>query len=262
MPIIKGKLLLEAGAQFGHSTSRWNPKMEPYILGKRNRIHIINLRETVKGVVAAYYYVRKLVSEGKLVLFVGTKRQAQEVIVDKAKMCEMPYVAERWLGGTLTNLQTINKRVERLEYLENLVETGEINTFSKKMQSALNREMRKMKRNLDGIRKMNTLPSALFIVDPKHDHTAVREAIRLGLPVIAMLDTDADPDDVDLPIPANDDAIRSIELIAGKIAEACKEGRDIFVKHPEIAKKLKEEETQRQVAASQQGLPAFSASGR
>ncbi len=262
MAVIKAKDLLEAGAQFGHSTSRWNPKMEPYILAKRHRIHIINLRETVRGVVASYFFVRKLVSEGRTILFVGTKRQAQDVIASQAKRCEMPYVAERWLGGSLTNHETINKRVARLEELERMNETGELNTFSKKMQSALNRERKKMFRNLDGIRKMHKLPAALFIVDPKHDHTAVREAIRLRLPIIAMLDTDADPDEIDLPIPANDDAMRSIELIAGKMAEACLEGKNILQANPELAKRVQQAEAQKAMATSQQGLPAFSAAGR
>ncbi|MBI3830670.1 MAG: 30S ribosomal protein S2 [Planctomycetes bacterium] len=262
MPIILAKDLLTAGAQFGHSTSHWNPKMAPYILGKRNKIHIINLRETVKGVVAAYHYTKKLIAQGKQILFVGTKRQAQELIETHARRAGMPYVKERWLGGTLTNLETIHTRVERLIELEKMVETGEMNTHSKKMQSSLKRELRKIKRNLDGIRGMHRLPGALFVVDPKHDHTAVREATRLGVPIMAVLDTDADPDEVDLPIPANDDAIRSIDLIVGRIADACLEGANFRKEHPEIARKVQEEEYQRQVAATSQSMAAYTAGAR
>ncbi|MCK6474588.1 MAG: 30S ribosomal protein S2 [Planctomycetes bacterium] len=263
MAIVKAKDLLDAGAQFGHSTSRWNPKMDPYILGKRNKIHIINLRETVKGVVAAHYFVRKVVAEGGQILFVGTKRQAQEVVVTHAKRCEMPYVAERWLGGTLTNLDTVLARVRRLIELEKLNETGEINQFSKKMQSTLNRELRKIKRNLDGIRTMERLPGALFVVDPKHDAIAVKEAVRLGLPVIGMLDTDADPDEIDVPIPANDDALRSIDLVVGKIADAVTQGIQYRKEHPELARRAQERKFQATAAvADQQGLGGISFGGR
>ncbi len=224
MPIINAKDLLATGAHFGHRTSRWNPKMEPYILGKKNKIHIINLRETVRGIVAAYHYCSKIVGEGKQVLFVGTKRQAREIVTMHAQRCGMPYVAERWLGGSMTNLETIRKRVSRLIELEGFDATGEINTYSKKMQSSLNREKRKIKRNLDGIRTMQKLPGALFIIDPRLEHNAVMEARRLAIPVIAMLDTDADPTLIDLPIPANDDAIRSIDLVVAKVADGCLEG--------------------------------------
>lgn len=227
MPIVNAKDLLAAGAQFGHRTSRWNPKMEPYILGKRNKIHIINLRESVRGIVAAYYFCRKVVSEGKQVLFVGTKRQAREIIAREAQRCGMPYASERWLGGTLTNLSTIRLRVQRLIELEGFDATGEINTYSKKMQSSLNREKRKIKRNLDGIRAMHALPGVLFIIDPTQEHNALLEARRLGIPVIGMLDTDADPTQVDLPIPANDDAIRSIDIVTMKVADGCLEGKNL-----------------------------------
>lgn len=262
MPVILAKDLLQAGAQFGHSTSHWNPKMAPYILGKKNKIHIINLRETVKGVVAAFHYVKKLVAQGRQVLFVGTKRQAQELVEMHGRRAGMPYVKERWLGGTLTNLETIHLRVQRLLELEKMIETGEINQHSKKMQSSIKRELRKIKRNLDGIRTMHKLPAALFVIDPKHDHTAVREAQRLGVPIIAVLDTDADPDEIDLPIPANDDAIRSIDLIVGRIADACLEGANYRKDHPEVARKAQEEEYQRQVAASAGSIGAYTAGAR
>jgi small subunit ribosomal protein S2 len=251
MAIVNAKDLLATGAHFGHRTSRWNPRMEPYILGKRNKIHIINLRETVRGIVAAYYYCRKIVAEGKQVLFVGTKRQAREVIVMHAQRAGMPYVAERWLGGSMTNLKTIRLRVKRLIELEGFDATGEINTFSKKMQSSLNREKRKIKRNLDGIRTMEALPGALFIIDPKMEHNAVMEARRLSIPVIAMLDTDADPTQVDLPIPANDDAIRSIDLVVAKVADGCIEGVNMRKTNPEMARKSQQDDYARTASLNQ-----------
>ncbi|HYF48003.1 MAG TPA: 30S ribosomal protein S2 [Planctomycetota bacterium] len=260
MPIVSAKDLLATGAHFGHRTSRWNPRMEPYILGKRNKIHIINLKETVKGIVAAYYFCRKTVAEGKQVLFIGTKRQAREIITTHALRCGMPYVAERWLGGTMTNLATIRLRVQRLLELENLEATGEINTYSKKMQSSINREKRKIKRNLDGIRNMNGLPGALFIIDPNVEHNAVLEARRLSIPVIAMLDTDSDPTEIDLPIPANDDAIRSIDLVVAKVADGCLEGANLRKTNPEMARKSEQERYAQQVQTNT--AAAASAGGR
>ncbi|HLX63559.1 MAG TPA: 30S ribosomal protein S2 [Planctomycetota bacterium] len=238
MAIVNAKDLLVSGAHFGHRTSRWNPKMEPYILGKRNKIHIINLKETVKGVIAAHHFCKKLVAEGKQIVFIGTKRQARELIVMHAQRCGQPYVAERWLGGTLTNLATIRIRVARLLELEAMDADGSINTFSKKMQSSLNREKRKIKRNLDGIRAMERLPGALFVVDPNVEKNAVMEARRLSIPVIAMLDTDADPTEIDLPIPANDDAIRSIDLVVSKLADGCLEGANLRKTAPDLARKV------------------------
>jgi len=261
MPIVNAKDLLGAGAHFGHSTSRLNPKMAPYLLGKRNKIHIINLRETVKGLVAAYYMVRKLVAQGELILFIGTKRQATEIIATQGRRCEMPYVAERWLGGTLTNLQTIHTRVRRLLELERMEADGSITTYNKKMQSAFNREKRKLMRNLDGIRTLERLPGALLIVDPKHEMTAVKEAKRMGIPVIAQLDTDADPDDIDLPIPANDDAIRSIELIIGKMADAVQEGATYRKEHPELARQAQEKRFQKQMENQEASSPVAAAGG-
>jgi len=251
MAIVNAADLLKAGAHFGHRTSRWNPRMEPYILGKRNKIHIINLRETVRGVVAAYFFCRKTVSEGRQVLFVGTKRQANEVIARHALRCEMPYVSERWLGGTLTNLETIRRRVKRLLELEAMDADGSINTYSKKMQSSLNREKRKIKRNLDGIRNMEGLPGALFVIDPNLENNAVLEARRLGIPVIAMLDTDSDPTEIDLPIPANDDAIRSIDLVVAKVADGCLEGVNLRKTNPELARRAQHQQFAQQVATNQ-----------
>jgi len=219
------KALIEAGVHFGHRVSRWNPKMEPYISGRRKTIHIINLKETLKGILRAKKYVSQIVSRGKDVLFVGTKRQAREAIEAEAKRCGMHYVTERWLGGTLTNYSTIRSRLARLEELENLWATGNIETYSKKMKATLTRELRKIRKNLEGIRRMTSLPGAVFVVDVRREHIAVREARKLGITTIAIIDTDGDPDLIDLPIPANDDAMRVIELIVHEIADAVIEGK-------------------------------------
>jgi len=219
------KDLIEAGVHFGHRTSRWNPKMRPYIYGRRNLIHIIDVRETIRGLLRARKYLQQVAQGGSLVLFVGTKRQASETIEREAKRCGMPYVNDRWLGGTLTNFRTIRSRLARLEELEALRASEEIATYSKKMQSALAREYRKMYRNLNGIRTMNRLPECLVVVDPKKERNAVREARKLGITTVALIDTDSDPDEVDLPIPGNDDSIRSIELIIRYLADAVLAGR-------------------------------------
>jgi len=216
------KELINAGVHFGHRTSRWNPKMGPYIHGRRNLIHIIDLRETVRGLLRAKRYLTKLVSQGSLVLFVGTKRQAADTIEREAQRCQMPYVCERWLGGTLTNFSTIRSRLRRLEELERFETTGALESYSKKMQSSLMRERRKIFRNLAGIREMNRLPSALVVVDPRYEHISVKEARKLGLTTLALVDTDCDPDLVDLPIPGNDDSIRSIRLVLDHLTDAIK----------------------------------------
>jgi small subunit ribosomal protein S2 len=255
--IVQVKELLDAGVHYGHRASRWNPKMRPYIYGKRNLIHIIDLRETVRGLLRAHRYLSQVVSKGNLVLFVGTKRQAKEILEREAVRCGMPYVSERWLGGTLTNHRTIRNRLIRLQELEMMwlpagenpnkldiqayissmmneagkldphkaPETSLIKTYSKKMISTLSRELMKIRRNLQGIREMKRLPDALVVVDPKREYIAVREAQRMGIPTVALIDTDSDPDPVDLPIPGNDDSIRSIEVIMAKMADAILEGR-------------------------------------
>jgi small subunit ribosomal protein S2 len=255
--IVQVKELIEAGVHFGHRASRWNPKMRPYIYGKRNLIHIIDLRETVRGLLRAYRYLAQVASRGSLVLFVGTKRQAKELVEREAARCNMPFVSERWLGGTLTNYRTIRNRLKRLQELETLwlpagenparvdlqshiaamlnesgkldftraPDSAEIRSYSKKMVSTLSRELSKIRRNLSGIREMNRLPDALVVVDPKREHIAVKEAQRMGIPTVALIDTDSDPDTVDLPIPGNDDSIRSIELVLAKLADAIREGR-------------------------------------
>ena len=257
MAIVQVKDLLDAGVHYGHRVSRWNPKMKPYIYGKRELIHIIDLRETVRGLLRAHRYLSQVVSRGNLVLFVGTKRQAKELVEREAIRAGMPYVSERWLGGTLTNYKTIRSRLNRLRELEEMwlpsnensaridmnayiasmmnesgkldlikaPETAVIRTYSKKMVANLSLELTKIRRNLQGIREMKRLPDALVIIDPKKEHIAVKEAQRMGIPTIALIDTDSDPDPVDLPIPGNDDSIRSIELVCSRMADAVLEGK-------------------------------------
>ncbi|WKZ20516.1 MAG: 30S ribosomal protein S2 [Candidatus Jettenia sp. CY-1] len=219
--------LIDAGFHFGHRTSRWNPKMKPYIYGKRNLIHIINLRETVRGLVIAQKFLTNLAQTNKDILFVGTKWQARDIVIREAQRSGMHYVSERWLGGTLTNFDTIRKRLERLDELESMEQTGAINQFSKKAISSLNRERKKILSNLEGIRKMTSLPSALIIVDPKHEHNAVSEARKLGIPTVCLADTDCDPDMIDVCVPGNDDAIRSINLFLTKTADAILAGKEM-----------------------------------
>lgn len=225
MATILVRELIDAGVHFGHRTSRWNPKMRPYIYGRRNLIHVIDVRETIRGLLRARKYLQQVAGAGSLVLFVGTKRQAAETIEQQATRCGMPCVSDRWLGGTLTNFRTIRSRLTRLEELEALRASEELATYSKKMQSALNREFRKMFRNLNGIRSMNRLPEALVVIDPKKEKNAVREARKVGITTVGLIDTDSDPDEVDLPIPGNDDSIRSIELIVSHLADAVLAGR-------------------------------------
>lgn len=216
--------LIDAGVHFGHRVSRWNPKMRPYIYGRRNLIHIIDIRETIKGLLRAKRFLTRVVSEGADVLFVGTKRQARAVIEHHARRLGMPYVTERWLGGTLTNFSTIRSRLSRLEELEELERSGQLASYSKKMVAILTRERNKIRRNLEGIRNMNRLPGALVVVDVRREHNAVKEARKLGIPTVCLIDTDSDPDYADVPIPGNDDAIRSIELIVSHLADAVEEG--------------------------------------
>jgi small subunit ribosomal protein S2 len=219
------KQLIEAGVHFGHRASRWNPKMRPYIYGRRNLIHIIDVRETIRGLIRARKYLTQVAAGGSLVLFVGTKKQAAETVEREAARCGMPFVSDRWLGGTLTNFRTIRSRLSRLEELEQMKTTNEILAYSKKMQSALSREYRKMYRNLNGMRTMNRLPECLVVIDPKKEHNAISEARKLGVTTVALIDTDCDPDLVDLPIPGNDDSLRSIELVLDQLANAIIEGR-------------------------------------
>ncbi len=216
--------LIESGVHFGHRASRWNPKMAPYIYARKNLIHIIDVRETVRGLLRAKKYLGQMAAGGSLVLFVGTKRQASETISREAQRCGMPYVSDRWLGGCLTNFRTVRSRLGRLEELEAIRSSDALAEYSKKAQSALNREFRRMYRNLNGIRNMNRLPSCMVVVDPRKERNAIREARSLGITTMALIDTDCDPDLVDLPIPGNDDGIRSIELIVRHLADAVSAG--------------------------------------
>lgn len=222
---IPMKSLLEAGVHFGHQTWRWNPKMSRFIFGERNNIHIIDLQKTVKEIKKTYSYVKDAAAEGKTFLFVGTKKQAQEIITTEARRADSPYAAEKWLGGTLTNFSTLRKSVKRLEELEKWQTDGLFKVISKKEGSRLSKEMAKLKKNLTGIRNLNKLPDVLFAVDPLDEELAVFEARRLHIPVVAVCDTDCDPDLIDYPLPGNDDAARSIKFFCSLMADAILEGR-------------------------------------
>ncbi len=225
MSYITMKQLLESGVHFGHQTRRWNPKMKTYIFGARNGIYIIDLQQTVRMFKTAYEFVVDTVASGESVLFVGTKKQARDSIYEEANRCEMFYVHNRWLGGMLTNFQTIKKGIERLKYLTGIFADGSVNRFPKKETLKLDKERAKLDNNLGGICNMERLPRALFIVDPKNENIAVREARRLGIPIVAIVDSNCNPDEIDYIIPGNDDAIRAIRLITSRIADACIEGR-------------------------------------
>jgi len=232
------KELLEAGVHFGHQTKRWNPKMKPYIFGARNGIYIVDLQKTVRMFKTAYDFIIDTTANGKSVLFVGTKKQARESIYEEANRCEMFYVHNRWLGGMLTNFQTIKKSIDRLNYLNEIMNDGSINLFPKKERLKLEKERVKLDANLGGIRNMNQIPGALFVVDPKNEAIAVREGRRLNIPIVAIVDTNCDPDYIDYAIPGNDDAIRSIRLITSRVADACAEGRERLAekRHAEVDK--------------------------
>ena len=225
MSVISMKQLLEAGVHFGHQTRRWNPKMKEYIFTERNGIYIIDLQKTVKKIEEAYYFVRDLAMEDKTILFVGTKKQAQESIEQEAKRCDMYYFNQRWLGGMLTNFKTIQGRIARLRKIEQMEATGEFDLLPKKEVIQLKLEQSKLEKNLGGIKEMKKLPGALFIVDPRKEHIAVAEARTLHIPIVAIIDTNCDPDEVDYPIPGNDDAIRAVKLITAKMADAVLEGK-------------------------------------
>lgn len=217
--------LIDAGIHFGHRASRWNPKMGSYIFGKRNSIHIIDIRQTVKGLLRAKKFVTAVVANGQDILFVGTKRQARDAVAKHAGRVGMHYVNERWLGGTLTNFKTIRSRLSRLEHLEALEKSGEIENFSKKERARASREREKIARNLDGIRRMTKLPGAIVIIDIKREHIAVKEAAKLRIPTVCLVDTDSDPDGADIIIPGNDDAMRGIELTLLQLADAAELGK-------------------------------------
>lgn len=225
MAVISMKQLLEAGVHFGHQTRRWNPKMARYIFTERNGIYIIDLQKTVKKVDEAYNFVRDLAADGGTMLFVGTKKQAQESVKEEAERCGMYFVNERWLGGMMTNFQTIQKRVDRLRDLERMETEGVFEVLPKKEVAKLRHEMEKLERFLGGIKNMKKLPSALFVVDPRKERIAVAEARRLNIPIVGIVDTNCDPDEIDVVIPANDDAIRAVKLLTAKMADAIIEGQ-------------------------------------
>ena len=225
MSVISMKQLLEAGVHFGHQTRRWNPKMKEYIFTERNGIYIIDLQKTVKKAEEAYNFVRSVAEAGDSILLVGTKKQAQESIEQEAKRCEMFYVNQRWLGGMLTNFKTIQTRIAKLRKIEKMEADGDFAYLPKKEVIKLKAEQEKLEKNLSGIKDMKKLPGAMFVVDPRKEHIAVMEARALGIPVVAIVDTNCDPDEVDYAIPGNDDAIRAVKLIASKMADAVLEGR-------------------------------------
>ena len=226
MSVVSMKQLLEAGVHFGHPTRKWNPKMKKYIFTSRNDIYILNLEQTVELIDQAYAFVKSVVEEGKSILFVGTKKQAKDAIIEEAQKCGQFYVGSRWLGGTLTNFKTIRNRVEYLNKLNLMEKTGEFDLLPKKEVLKLKAERDKLEENLGGIKEMRTLPGALFVVDPNKEYIAVREARSLGIPIVGLVDTNCDPDTVDYVIPGNDDAIRAVKLIAGAMAYAVIEGRE------------------------------------
>jgi len=227
--------LVNAGVHFGHGANRWNPKMAPYIFGKRGNIHIIDVKQTLKGVLIAKKLLAELVSSGSDVVFVGTKRQAQKAVEGAAAKCQMHFISQRWLGGMLTNFRTVRSRLQRLEQLEAMEQSGTMEKESKKQASRLKREMRKIFTNLDGVRRMSRLPGCVVVVDAKKEYLALREAKRLGIPTIGVLDTDSDPDTVDVAIPANDDSIKAIALILSELADAVAVGKTMMSLKPDVS---------------------------
>jgi len=226
--------LINAGVHFGHGVSRWNPKMAPFIFAKRGNIHIIDVKKTLKGLLIAKQLLAEVVSSGKDVVFVGTKRQAQKAVENIAEKCGMHYVSQRWLGGMLTNFRTVRSRLQRLEQLEAMVEDGTLDSESKKQASRLKREMRKIKANLQGVRNMSRLPGAVVVVDAKKEYLALREAEKLDIATIGLLDTDSDPDTVDVAIPANDDSIRAVDLLLNELADAVAIGKTMVAVRQEV----------------------------
>ena len=253
MSAINMKQLLEAGVHFGHQTRRWNPKMKPYIFGSRNGIHILDLQKTVSLFATAYNFIAKTVANGYPVLFVGTKKQAHDSIVEESERCGMFNVVNRWLGGTLTNFQTIKKSIGRLKELESMKEDGSIHRYTKKEALKMEKELVKLEKNLGGIKNMDEMPGAVFIVDPKKEHIAVNEAKKLRIPIVAIADTNCEPDDIDYIIPGNDDAIRAIRLICSRMADACTEGHDL------AEERLKAEAEARQAQVAEQAAEVSAA---
>lgn len=227
MPLVTAQELIDAGVHYGHQASRWNPKMRPFIHGKRHKIHVINLEETIRGLYRATHFLRHLAAIGAQIMFLGTKKQIRPVVEAEAKKCGMPPVTERWIGGTLTNFATVRERLARLLELEQLETSGGIEKYKKKDQSTMRREMKRIRRNLEGVRDLHGLPGALIVVDPRREDNAMREAKRMNVPVVCVLDTDCDPSLADIVIPANDDAMSSVQLVLGKLSEAIAEGKKL-----------------------------------
>jgi len=241
--------LINAGVHFGHGVSRWNPKMAPFIFAKRGNIHIIDVKKTLKGLLIAKQLLAEVVSSGKDVVFVGTKRQAQKAVENIAEKCGMHYVSQRWLGGMLTNFRTVRSRLQRLEQLEAMVEDGTLDSESKKQASRLKREMRKIKANLQGVRNMSRLPGAVVVVDAKKEYLALREAEKLDIATIGLLDTDSDPDTVDVAIPANDDSIRAVDLLLNELADAVAIGKTMVAVRQEVPQRPKRVRSKRPAMA-------------
>lgn len=257
--VVTMKELLEAGVHFGHQVKRWNPKMKKYIFGQRNGIYIIDLQKTVKMFEVAYNFVRDLSSKGKTVLFVGTKKQAQDVIIEESQKSQSFFINQRWLGGMLTNFKTVKQGIEKLKKIEKMKEDGTYDLLTKKEVAKFETERQRLMKNLSGVKDMNSLPGAIFIVDPKKESIAIAEAKKLAIPIVSLVDTNCDPDDIDYVIPGNDDAIRSIKLLTGKISEAVAEGKNILNKTVEeaaekkaIEEKKAEEEKQEQEQKQEQ----------
>jgi small subunit ribosomal protein S2 len=246
------KELLEAGVHFGHQTKRWNPKMKEYIFGQRNGIYIVDLQKTIKNFKEALTFIRGLSEEGKTILFVGTKKQAQDIIRDYATKCESSYVNQRWLGGLLTNFGVVRTSVDKLKELEEMKEDGRWDLLSKKEQSKLEKVYRKLQKNLGGIKAMDALPGSLFIIDSSKEEIAIQEARKMGIPIVAVVDTNGDPDNVNYPIPGNDDAVRAIELFVSKVAESIVEGKKNRISR-ELLEQKKGEEAQAAEAAGEAG---------
>ncbi|MCB9871867.1 MAG: 30S ribosomal protein S2 [Planctomycetes bacterium] len=225
MPLVTVQELIDAGVHLGHKASRWNPQMKPYIYGKRHNVHIIDLQHTIRGLYQAVHFLRRLAASGAQVMFLGTKRQLRAVVEAEAARCGMPAVTERWIGGTLTNFNTVRERLNRLEELELLEADGSIENYKKKDQATMRREMRKVRRNLEGVRELHGMPGAIIVIDPRREDISIREAARMNVPVICILDTDCDPRKADIAIPGNDDAMSSVQLLLSRLSDAILEGR-------------------------------------
>jgi len=247
---VSMKDLLEAGVHFGHQTKRWNPKMKPYIFGQRNGIYILDLQKTLRKFREASSFVAEAAAQGRTMLFVGTKRQAQETVAEEAARCNMHYVNQRWLGGTLTNFKTVKRSIDRLRELENIASDEKFQHLSKKERSRLEKERQKLAKVLTGIKNLDRVPDILFVIDPKKEHIAITEAAKLGIPIVAVVDTNCDPDPIDFVIPGNDDAIRSIKLFSSRVADAILEGMGLWQARQAEMQVVKHEEEKKAVKAA------------